>query len=354
MFRIRTLAGAAVAAAVIAGPLSGPAEAQKYEWKLTSYVPAKSPTWNNYMQRFIDAAHLFTSNEVKIKGFGVGVLAGPFDGWDAVQKGTADICYCYAGFAVNKDPANGILAGMVGGMPMEEFLHWILADQGEKLNIDFRQQTQDLHILPTGFGSTEIFLHSHRKVEKIADLKGMKIRTAGAWADILKKVGASATVLPPADIYTALDRRVIDGTEFITPSTNISLGFHKIAKYIIVPGLHSPAHASEAVFRAKDWKALPERLQKQLRAAAIHAGVQTALHVGTADLNAIEKLMKGRNEWSALDANAQQTIEDLGRAWSKEQTEKQTAKGNPWMARISGSYWSFYDRWKKYGIYRHN
>ena len=346
MFRMRTLAGAAVAAAVIAGPLAAPVHAQKYEWKLTSYVPVKGGTWNNYMQRFIDAAHLFTGGQVKIKGFSVGVLAGPFDGWDAVRKGTADICYCYAGFAVNKDPANGILGGMVGGMPMEEFIHWIVAGDGEKLTADFRQKTQQLHVLPTGFGSTEIFLHSHRKVEKIADLKGMKIRTAGAWVDILKKVGASATMLSPTDIYTALERRVIDATEFVTPSTNIKLGFHKVAKYIIVPGIHSPSHANEAVFRAEDWKALPETLRKQLRAAAIH--------VGAADLDAMETLMKGRNEWATLGAEARQTIEDLGRAWSQEQAEKQTAKGNPWMARISGSYWSFYDRWKKYGVYRHN
>ena len=40
--------------------------------------------------------------------------------------------------------------------------------------------------------------------------------------------------------------------------------------------------------------------------------------------------------------------------WSEQQSEKQSAKGNPWMARASASYWGFYDRWKKYGIYRHN
>lgn len=354
MFQFRHLAVAVGTAALGAGLVAGPAQAQKYELKMTSYVSAKGGFWTNYQQKFIDAVDLMTNGEVKIKGFSVGVIAGAFDGLKAVQKGTADISYNYPGYQVNDDPANGIFGGMVGGMPMEEFIHWILADKGEKLTADFRQQTQELHVLPTGFGSTEIFLHSHRKVEKLADLKGMKIRTAGAWADILQKVGASATVLPPADIYTALERRVIDGTEFVTPSTNIKLGFHKIAKYIIVPGIHSPSHANEAVFRAKDWKALPETLRKQLRAAAIHAGLQTALHVGVADLDAIETLMKGRNEWSTLDADSQQMFEKLGRAWSKEQAEKQTAKGNPWMARISGSYWSFYDRWKKYGIYRHN
>lgn len=354
MNTLRALALAAAVAAAAALPPTGAAEAQKYEWKLTSYVPLKSGTWNNYMQRYIDAVHLFTGGEVRIKGFGVGVLAGPFDGWDAVRKGTADICYCYAGFALNADPANGILGGMVGGMPMEEFIHWYLADDGAQLLSDFRGQTQGLMSTPTGFGSTEIFLHSHRKVERLSDLKGMKIRTAGAWADILAQLGASATVLSPADIYTALERRVIDATEFVTPSTNIKLGFHKIARFIVVPGLHSPSHANEAVFRLDDWKALPKRLQDQVRAAAVYAGVQTAVNVGVQDLDAMERLMAGRNEWATLDAEALETIADLGRRWSRERAAKQSAGGNPWMARISESYWGFYDRWKRYGIYRHN
>ena len=37
-----------------------------------------------------------------------------------------------------------------------------------------------------------------------------------------------------------------------------------------------------------------------------------------------------------------------------DQAKKQSAKGNPWMAKVAGSYWGFYDRWKKYGTYRHN
>ena len=351
MLKLTKLAGAA-AIAVAAG--LGPAQAQKYEWKLTSYVPLKSGTWNNYMQRFIDAVHLLTDGEVKIKGFSVGVLSGPFDAWSAVQKGTADICYCYPGFAVNADPANGIFGGTVGGMPMEEFMHWYLAGGGDKLLAGFRRDTQQLHSVVTGLGSTEFFLHSHKKIEKLADLKGMKIRTAGPWADILKMVGASATVIPPADIYTALERRVIDATEFITPSSNIKLGFHKVAKFIIVPGLHNPSHSNEAVFRAGDWDKLPKKLQEQITAAGVYSGFQTAMQVGVQDIDAMEKLKAGRNEWSTLDAAAQAKIEELGRAWSVEQSKKQTAKGNPWMARASESYWGFYDRWKKFSTYRHN
>ncbi len=333
---------------------SAPVSAQKYQFKLTSYVPLKSGTWNNYMQRFIDAVHLFTNGQVKIKGYGVGVLAGPFDAWKAVQKGTADICFCYPGFALNTDPANGILGGMVGGMPMEEFMHWYMAGDGTKQLQDFRHSTQQLHPVITGMGSTEFFLHSHKRVEKLADLKGMKIRTAGAWADILKQVGASATVIPPADIYTALERRVIDATEFVTPSTNIKLGFHKVAKYIIMPGIHSPSHMNEAVFRQSDWKKLPKTIQQQIEAAGQYSALQTAVKVGVADLAAMKKLMAGRNTWVTLDKASQLKIEQLGRAWAEAAAKKQTAKGNPWMARVSGSYWAFYDKWKKYGVYRHN
>jgi len=354
MLRFNRLMAVAGAAAIAAGLMAAPAQAQKYNFKMTSYVPLKSGTWMNYQQRFIDAVELLTNGEVKIKGYGVGVIAGPFDAWEAVQKGTADIAFNYPGFAVNNDPANGIFGGMVGGMPMEQFMHWYIAADGTKLLEDFRHETQQLHPLVTGIGSTEFFLHSHKRVENLDDLKGMKIRTAGPWAQILNSIGARATTLPPADIYTALERRVIDGTEYITPSTNIKVGFHKIAKFIIMPGLHSPSHMNEAVFRQETWNKLPKKIQQQMTAAAIYSGVQTAMHLGVADLAAVKKLQEGKNVFVVLDKASQEKIKELGRAWSFEQGKKQSAKGNPWMQRVSESYWGFYDRYQKYGIYRHN
>ena len=55
-----------------------------------------------------------------------------------------------------------------------------------------------------------------------------------------------------------------------------------------------------------------------------------------------------------LDAAAQAKIEELGRSWSAEQAKAQAAKGNNWMTRVSDSYWGFYSRYKKFGVYRHN
>lgn len=356
--RARAMGGRALFAgfaglALLAAVATTPAHAQKYQWKLTSYVPVGSGTWNVYMKTFIDLVHELTDGQVKIKGFSVGVLASPFDAWKAVRKGTADICYCYTGFAVNADPANALFAGMTGGMAPEPFQHWLLGGGGGKLWRDFRRTTSKLHPVITGFGPTEIFLHSHKKVRTEADLKGMKIRTAGAWVDILKQLGAAPTMMAPKDIYAALDRRVIDATEFITPSTNIKLGFHKVAKYIIVPGIHSPTHANEAIWRADVWDKLPASLRGKITLAGELAGFRSNIKVGLADLDAMKTLRAGRNEWVELDAALQAKIARLGRSWSFEQAKKQAAKGNPWMERVSSSYWDFYDKFRKYGDYRH-
>ena len=111
---------------------------------------------------------------------------------------------------------------------------------------------------------------------------------------------------------------------------------------------------NEAVFKQSTWKGLPKKIQDQITAAGLYAGFQTAMHVGVADLKAMEVMGKGKNEFVNLTKGAQEEIQNLGRTWSEAQAKKQSAKGNPWMARVSGSYWGFYDRWKKYGAYRHN
>ena len=156
----------------------------------------------------------------------------------------------------------------------------------------FRRETQGLQNWAYGsLGPSEIFMHSHKKVEKFEDLKGMKIRTTGAGASILKDLGASPTVLPPRDIYTSLERKVIDATEWITPMSNIRMVLHKIAKYIIIPGIHQPDDFSqEIVMRAKDHDKLSRSDQVKLAMAARLMGLERDIYQGIEDLKAMEKL----------------------------------------------------------------
>ncbi|MBM3485535.1 MAG: C4-dicarboxylate ABC transporter substrate-binding protein [Alphaproteobacteria bacterium] len=352
---LRTVLRTATLAAGACALLASAAAAQqtpKHNWKLTTYVPEGTSTYRDYIQVFIDHAHAITDGEVRIQGFGVGVIAGFADTWKAVQQGTADTAYAYPGFGLNIDPVNAIFGGFPGGMTADAMMHWVYHGDGLKIWNEFRRATTGLHSVVTGTISTEIFLHSHKKVETIDDLKGMKIRTAGAWADILKAFGATPTIIAPADIFSALERKIVDGTEFITPASNVSQGFHRIARYIILPGIHAPAGLNEVVWKAEVWDALPKSLQQRLTMAGQLAGFETYLRTGMGDIAAIEEMKKGRNEWVTLKPEFLKAVRDEGRKWAFAKAKEQSDKGNPWMQRIADSYFAFLDRWEANTEYR--
>jgi len=343
---------AVVGIGIAAAMGSAAAQTPKYTWKLTTFVPEGTSTYRDYIQVFIDNVHAVTEGEVRIQGFGVGVIAGFADSWKAVQQGTADIAYTYPGFALNIDPANTLLAGFPGGMTSDALMHWAYQADGYKLWQEFRRQTMGLKSILTGTIPTEVFLHSHKKVETAEDLKGMKIRTAGAWADILKAFGATPTIIAPSDIFSALERKVIDGTEFITPASNISQGYHRIARYIIVPGAHAPSGFHEVAWKADVWDALPKKLQDQIEIAGKLSGFDSFLRVGMNDIAAIKEMKKGRNEWVSLKPELLTQIREEGRKWAAAKSKEQADKGNAWMERISKSYFAFMDEWEANAEYR--
>jgi TRAP-type C4-dicarboxylate transport system substrate-binding protein len=66
------------------------------------------------------------------------------------------------------------------------------------------------------------------------DLQGRKIRATPTYFPLLKLLGASAVTLPPGEIYTALEKGVIDGTTW--PSTSmINTRYYEVAKFMIRP-----------------------------------------------------------------------------------------------------------------------
>ncbi|MGE0744226.1 MAG: TRAP transporter substrate-binding protein DctP [Rhodospirillales bacterium] len=340
----------AMAATVALGAAS--AHAQKYTWRMTTFVPEGTSTYRDYVQVFIDTVHTVTNGDVKIQGFGAGVLASFSEAYKAVQQGTADIGYMYPGFLINADPTNAIIAGFPGGMGPEAMMHWVYNTEGGKLWTEYRRAMNGLHALQSGISPTEIFLHSHKKVETAEDLKGMKIRTAGAWADVLKQFGAVPTIMAPADIFAALERKVIDGTEYITPGSNVSQGFHKVARYIIVPGMHSPGSMNDVVWKTEVWDAVPKEIREKLELAAKLACFETYLKLGILDMNAIEEMKKGRNEWVNLKPELLAAITSESRKWAEAKSKEQTAKGNPWMQKLADSYFTFDDKWNKDMFYR--
>ncbi len=348
MLKAQRLGGIAAACLAFAVALAAPrADAQDYKWRMATTAPEASANYSIYALTFAKYVKELTGGRVQVQPFPSGVLAPAFGVHDAVTNGTAELGQTVPAYIVNGDPANILLSGQPGGMTPEAYFHWLYYGGGKELWRDFRREKMGLHPLIAGLGTAEIFAHSHKPIRDKADMAGMKFRTIGSWAKIIEGFGAAPVVIPGNEVYSMLERKAIDAAEWSTPSGNLKAGLQKIAKYIVVPGVHSPSYAFEVIMKKELWDSLPKDLQAQLEAAAKLTSFDTYMEWGVADLDAFRKLDGGRNEIVHLSPQFIAEIKKAGRDWAADQAAEQKAKGNDWTERIAKSYFPFQDAWEE-------
>ena len=107
-----------------------------------------------------------------------------------------------------------------------------------------------------------------KEIKSLDEMKGLKMRFFGLGAKVMQKLGVSTQLLAAADIFPALERGVIDATEFSMPAMDIKLGFHQIAKFNYFPGWHQQVSCSEILMNKKAYDALPEQYKAMIQVAA--------------------------------------------------------------------------------------
>ena len=100
-----------------------------------------------------------------------------------------------------------------------------------------------------------------KKINSIADYKGLKMRIPGLGGKIVAAAGGTVVLTPGGEIYTALERGVIDSTEWVGPHDDMKLGLHNAARYYYYPGWHEPGTTAEFGFNKKAYDALPADLK---------------------------------------------------------------------------------------------
>ncbi|MBW2028607.1 MAG: TRAP transporter substrate-binding protein DctP [Deltaproteobacteria bacterium] len=132
-----------------------------------------------------------------------------------------------------------------------------LYDYIEKLH----NQKANVHFLGRVGTGTFFYLFLARPIKVVDDLRGMKVRSSPTNIPFLKLVGAEPVSMPPPDVYTAMERGVVDG--FILPPHTIrDFGLVKPSKYMVQPGIYK---ACQTVLINLDvWNRLPGHLQELL------------------------------------------------------------------------------------------
>ena len=72
-------------------------------------------------------------------------------------------------------------------------------------------------------------------VNPTGDLQGRKLRGTPSYHQVFSLLGASAVVLPGGEVYTALEKGVVDGAAW--PASGVmAMRWHEVAKYMLRPG----------------------------------------------------------------------------------------------------------------------
>jgi TRAP-type mannitol/chloroaromatic compound transport system substrate-binding protein len=257
--------GAAAVAATAAGAPAVIAQ-KKYNWKMVTTWPPKLPVLQEGCERLAQRVGELSDGRIKIQVFAAGELVPALESFQAVSDGTVEVGSGASYYWAGKEPATQWFAAVPFGMNGQGLSAWFHGGDGLKL---WEECYAPFNLVPRPGGSTGVQMGGwfNKKINTIDDYKGLKMRIPGLGGKVVAKAGGTVVLLPGGEIFTSLERGVIDATEWVGPLHDLRLGFYQAAKYYYYPGWHEPGTYLEYFFNKKAYETLPKDLQHILDAA---------------------------------------------------------------------------------------
>jgi len=293
------------------------------KWKAATFWPASLLGYKAF-EDFAQRVKEMTGGRLEIKTYPGKALIPYNELLDATKNGMIQASYGWAGYSAGKQPAFSVLTDLTGAWnnEMEAFNFYYYGGGLEFLN-KLYEPFGVISLGPVIVG-TEV-IPSTKPLRGPDDFKGIKIRSPeGMLGDFMKKMGASVVVLPSSDVYQALDKGVIDATDYSVPTLNYSLGLHKVAKYFNYPGFHSLPQG-DFVVNKKAWDALPPDIQAILKSAVRNWCIDFSQRLRISDAEAVTAMKAAGAEpiqWSEENlAKARAIVSEVWDEWAKKSPE---------------------------------
>jgi TRAP-type C4-dicarboxylate transport system substrate-binding protein len=208
---------------------------------------------NDTVQMFVDKVNERCKGKLEIKWLGGPEVTAAFDQINALKSGTMDMILYYPFGYMKQLMPEAEAKGLSELAEWEERRTGAFELWGEifakRVNAKYIGRLHNL---------TPFMLYTNKKITKLEDFKGMKIRVMPLYVPFIKALGATPIMLPPTDIYTALERKVVDA--FIWPRTGmISWGLQEVTKYMMLPGFFQMEPAT--MINMDKWNKIPKDVQ---------------------------------------------------------------------------------------------
>ena len=258
----------------LAGVGCAKAPAEVIVIKGLTMFPVDHPV-NEIVQPWIDMVNEGAAGEVRIEWAGGPEVIGTWEQTDAVRTGMMGMML-YQPFAYNES-----FMPCANAEGLSEYMPWEERESGAyDLWVEiFAKFINGRYIGMThSYAPFSIFLNT--RVEKIEDFEGLIIRIMPLYEPMVRALGASPVIMPMTEIYTAMQRGVIDG--FMTVQ-NVPLGFglHEVSKYILHPAVF---HMEGARWMNLDvWNSCPKHAQDVMIEAMIEMEIVGVEHAKELD-----------------------------------------------------------------------
>ena len=314
--KLRANGLAVLAAIAVAG---APARAAEQTWTFQAATSAGDIAFK-IMEEFTDRVALLTGGRLAIELHPVGAVVQYDQTLEAVGAGLLDGHVTATVYFSGKDPAFALLGVLIVAYDHPNQMLMFLRYGGGNELLRELLEPYGLYFIGGANTGKEAFV-SKIPIRGVADFKGVKLRAPEGMAqDIFQAMGAAPVNLPSAEVFTAVERGVVDAADWATFSMNHQLGFHNIARYPIFPGIHSMP-VIEVSVNIDKWRALPPDIQAILTVAVRDFARDMIQRLELRDLDDVAAARAQGVDVIDWPASERQKIRDLAvgiwRDWSR-------------------------------------
>lgn len=245
------------------------AQDDKHVLSLAQSWNSDFPIFGETTLRFAAMVKKMSSGRLTINIDAAEKHGSPLKIFNMVKAGQYDMGHSASYYWKDIDKNTLFFTGIPFGMTTPEQHAWFYYGGG----LELMQKVYSKHNMlsfPGGNTGNQMGGWFRKRIQSISDLKGLKIRMPGLAGKIYEKFGAKVVNIPPGELYNALANRDIDALEWVGPSLDLAMGFHKIAPYYYT-GWHEPTSELQFLINKKTWGKLPGDLQEIMRVAMFAA-----------------------------------------------------------------------------------
>lgn len=264
------------------------AHAAEYEWKFQASETAGEPSFK-IKQEWAEKITEMTNGRIEIQMMPINSVVGPTETLEAVSAGILQGHMTDPSYFSGQNPAFGMMGNLVGAWsdPID-FLTFMKYSGGEELYNEL-VEPYGLHLIAAATFPPES-IPSTVPIKTLEGFKGLKIRAPqGMVYNIFERIGAAPVNLPGSEVYTGLEKGVIDAADSTVLSNNDAMGLHSFAPYPLYPGFHSMPMIAVSINK-KVWDGLPTDLKTTLKVAFDRMAYDLIARLEQQDIETLQKL----------------------------------------------------------------